>query len=61
MADRKPIVLGDDASFQQLQSQDDLDIPLDERVNVLEWQLDLLVKSLMLNGIEIPEELINES
>lgn len=59
MSNRKPLVLGDDASTQQLQSQDALDIPLDERVNVVEWKLDLLIKGLMMQGIELPEELID--
>lgn len=61
MADRKPLVLGDDASTQRLQPGDDLDIPLEDRVGELEGRVDLLIKTLMMHGIELPEELIDES
>lgn len=58
MTNRKPLVLGDDVGIQRLQPQDDLDIPLEERVNELEIKLKLLCEMLALNGIELPEEII---
>lgn len=58
MADKKPLVLDEGAQLQQLQSSDDLNIPLNERVQLLESKLSLLVNILLLNGIELPEELI---
>lgn len=56
MADRKPIVQ-DAGQLEQLQSQDDLDIPLNERVELLEVQMELLVTFLIAEGFELPEEL----
>jgi hypothetical protein len=50
MADRKPLVLGDDVSLQQLQPQDDLDIPLSRRVIVLEMKFRKLLQAFVLVG-----------
>lgn len=58
MSSRKPLVLGDGATLQQLQSPDDLDIPLDSRVAILEERLQMLIEMLALNGIELSEELL---
>lgn len=64
MADQKPLVLADDRSgvagqavTQRLQPGDDLDIPLNERVDTLETQLTALVTLLVAQGFEVPEEL----
>lgn len=58
MSLRKPLVLGDNAQLQRLQSPDDLDIPLAERVERLETALAQTIETLMLHGIELPEELM---
>lgn len=64
MADHKPLVLADDRTgvvgqpvTQRLQSGDDLDIPLNERVDALENQMTELVRFLIAQGFELPGEL----
>jgi|KBSSwiStaDraftv2_1062776.scaffolds.fasta_scaffold68904_5 hypothetical protein len=64
MADQKPLVLADDRSgvtgqpvTQRLQSGDDLDIPLNERVEALEIQMAELARFLIAQGFELPGEL----
>jgi len=64
MADQKPLVLADDRSgvvgqpvTQRLQPGDDLDIPLNERVEALEITMKSLAQTLAMQGIEIPDEL----
>ena len=56
MSDRKPLVQVA-GTLQQLQSQDDLEIPLNERVSLLEQQIKALTEFLLAQGIELPEEL----
>jgi hypothetical protein len=62
--DQKPLVLADDRSgvagqpvTQRLQPGDDLDIPLNDRVDALEIQMASLAQMLAMQGIEIPDEL----
>lgn len=57
MASRKPLVVTE-GQLQQLQSGDELDIPLDERVRVLELALSLLVGHLLALGLEPPAAVI---
>jgi hypothetical protein len=59
VSDRKPLVLGDDLQFQQLQQTDNLDIPLEERVQTLQHNFRLLCEWLQAQGIELPDELQN--
>jgi len=54
MADRKPLVLDSAAAIQQLQAKDDLDIPLNDRVQALEVKFQKLVDWLRLEEIDIP-------
>jgi hypothetical protein len=61
MSDRKPLVLDDTAAMQQLQSQDDLDIPLNERVARDEYLFRLLCFYLLKQGIDLPKELSKEA
>lgn len=58
MADRKPLVLSTAGDMQQLQTPDELDIPLADRVQTLQEKLLLLATILSHQGIEIPEELL---
>jgi hypothetical protein len=58
MAERPPLVLDrDTARVRELRNADDLDIPLNERVDRLETELRELKQALMMQGIEIPEPL----
>jgi hypothetical protein len=57
MADLKPLVLDDAAQMQRLQARDDLDIPLNERVAMLEEQLIELGTLLLEQGIMIPDSI----
>ena len=57
IGDKKPLVLND-GQIQQLQSSDGLDIPLDQQVAELRMRMDRLVEMLILNGIELPDEVI---
>jgi len=60
-----PIVFENDPSgtlqptLQRLQPGNDLDIPLNERVDILELKLNTLITLLALQGFELPEEIIN--
>jgi hypothetical protein len=58
--DRKPLVLKS-GQVQQLQSIDDLDIPLTSRVDSLEYKLRLLSGWLLAQRIELPDELANDA
>lgn len=60
MSWRKPLTLDDSGNKQQLQPQDDLEIPINDRVDRLEKTIKTLVVCLLLNGIELPEELGKE-
>ncbi len=60
MASRRPLVLDSTAQMQQLQSGDELRIPLNEKVAILEAQLQLLLFTLNEAGIELPDQLITE-
>jgi hypothetical protein len=57
---RKPLVLDSSAQTQQLQSVDDLEIPLNEKVAILEAQFQLLLITLNEAGIELPDQLLIE-
>jgi hypothetical protein len=69
MADRRPLVLANDPTVisadnqpvvQQLQRGDDLDIPLAERVAVLERRLKMVVETLSEQGFLLPIELTEQ-
>jgi hypothetical protein len=57
----KPVVLDQFGSgqLQQLRSGDDLDVPLVQRVELLEEQLASLVSYLAQTGFELPDDLLN--
>ena len=55
--DRKPLVI-EDGQVEQLQAPDDLDIPLVDRVVLLERQVRLLSRALLEFGVELPPDLI---
>jgi hypothetical protein len=57
MAGRLPLVLDGTGQTQQLQVQDDLNIPLNERVEMLENQIRALSEFLVEQGFELPDEL----
>jgi hypothetical protein len=57
MADRKPLVLDGTGQTEQLQSGDDLDIPLEQRHAALAWKFDQLVWWLQMEGFDVPSEL----
>lgn len=57
MSQRKPLVLDDTASVEQLQAGDELDIPLEDRVEKMNCQLLALARYLMRQGIRVPPEL----
>ena len=57
MSKYKPLILAD-GQLQQLQGNNELDIPLAERVVVLEQALALLVTVLLEEGFALPEELL---
>lgn len=59
MIDRKPLVLNDAAEIQQLQATDELDIPLEQKHQLLEEKFSLLVQVLIGHGIQLPEELLS--
>jgi hypothetical protein len=44
--------------FQKLQPGNDLDIPLQDRVENLEYKLTTLITWLAIQGFEIPEEIL---
>jgi len=59
MSDRKPVVLDrSTGKTVELRRSDDLDIPLNERVEQLERNQKALIQSLMLNGIELNEDIL---
>ena len=60
MSNFRPLVIDPAAEtpVKQLQSGDDLDIPLNQRVDELETKLDLLTQFLIDQDIEVPEELV---
>ena len=60
MALRKPLVLDSTAAKQQIQTGDDLDIPLNARVDALENKLQSLVEYLFIFGIELPDEFMEQ-
>lgn len=57
MSSQRPLVINE-GELQQLQSPDDLDIPLVERVCELERRQRTLVMWLMAEGFDVPEELV---
>jgi len=57
MADRKPLVLDSTGQTQQLQAVDDLQIPLNDRVELLEQKVNALAEFLLAQGFELPDEL----
>jgi len=57
---RKPLVLSDTASVQQLQAPDDIDAPAAERLDWLTKQVKCLAKLLHGQGIEVPDELLED-
>ncbi len=57
---RKPLVLSDTASIQQLQDPDDIATPVTERVDWLTEQVKTLAQLLHGQGIEVPQELLEE-
>jgi hypothetical protein len=57
VSNRKPLVLGDDAQLQQLQRADNLDIPLEERFQALQFNFRQLCRWLQMQDIELPENL----
>ena len=57
MPRRLPLVLDDTGELQRLQSSDDLDIPLRERVEILEENQRLLISALLIHGIDLPDQL----
>lgn len=59
MADRKPLVLNS-GELQQLQPNDDLDIPLEQRFDELQARFNGLVEWLLMNGFELPENVVNQ-
>ena len=64
MSYQKPLVLETPLGqtqlvLQRLQVGNDLDIPLQGRVDNLEHKLNSLITWLLLQGFELPEELIN--
>jgi hypothetical protein len=61
VSDRKPLVLDESAQMQKLQAQDDLDIPLNERVARDEYLFRLLCFYLLKQGIDLPRELSKEA
>jgi hypothetical protein len=58
VSDRKPLVLGDDLQLQQLQQPDNLDIPLEKRVQCLQHKVRVLCHWLISQGFELPDEVI---
>jgi len=59
MADKKPLVLNSGA-LEQLQPNDNLDIPLEQRFDELEARFNSLVVWMLMNGFDLPENVINE-
>ena len=59
MADKKPLVLNSGA-LEQLQPNDNLDIPLEQRFDELEARFNGVVVWMLLNGFDLPENVINE-
>jgi hypothetical protein len=59
MSLRKPLVLDDNQSITQLQNQDDTDTPLRDRVLSLEDKFQSLVRHLLEQDIEVPDDLTN--
>ncbi len=55
MADKLPVVLDQNAQLQRLQPGDNLEIPLEQRVDELESRLKCLTQFLALQGFEVPE------
>jgi hypothetical protein len=56
VSDRKPLVIAD-GQIEQLQSPEDLDIPLNDRVALLESQMKSVATFLAGEGFELPDEL----
>lgn len=54
---QKPLVI-DDGQLERLQSGDDLDIPLEDRVRTLARLVDAIVDSLIANGIDMLPEVL---
>ena len=60
MANKTPIVLDSNAQMQQLQQGDELNIPLEQRVQELTDDIALLVQTLTAHSIELPGELTDK-
>jgi len=61
VSDRKPLVLDAAGRTQQLQPSDELDIPLEQRVQILERKLTVLVTMLIGEGFDLSDELTNDA
>jgi len=57
---RVPIVINDTGNLAQLKKTDRLSTPTESRVEALENKLRVLVESLVNQGIELPDELLEE-
>jgi hypothetical protein len=58
--DRRPLII-QSGQVRQLQTPDDLDIPLQSRVALLEEKMRLLSGYLLEQKIELPDELANDA
>lgn len=61
MSERKPLVLDDAGEKQQLQRSDDLDIPLNQQVEKLQYLFRELCKNLYKEGVHLSKELKREA
>lgn len=57
MSSRKPLIV-DQGQLQQLQGDDDLDIPLQDRVDLLELMVISLGRTMLMNGLEIDADVL---
>lgn len=58
MSSRLPLVLDANGQIQNLQAADDLEIPLEQRVALLEAVVRQLIETLTENGIFVPENMM---
>lgn len=57
---RKPLVLDDTMQLQQLQTVDDLDVPIQTKFEDLQLKFRTLLLWMVETGFELPEELLEE-
>jgi hypothetical protein len=57
---RKPLVLDDTMQLQQLQTVDDLDVPIQAKFEDLQLKFRTLLLWMVETGFELPEELLEE-